>query len=322
MSELEINNSIKDSTYWENIKTFKEKYFGAQDEYFEKNYQNNNNNTKLNYQKTVNIEANGSCGFNRICSFTFPTLDSNKLVYKNLRVSSNKFNNVIDRCELECNGSAIDKVYGRVLKTLRYIYNINDDTLIPFYFNIDNEYLPNNMSTIIYIRFGSECPDVCLDDFSLSVDIYEIDDINFSEDSYTYNNTVVQCNYTGMESASRQTVALKFKTNFNHVMNYILVSVPDTTLTSISLQFDGYDMPIPISDIVCYDRHYIIPLTMSLNKELVNVYGINFSSCNTAIVSIKYNEIVNEVFAPVYIYGISRNTIIMFDKLIGLMYSK
>ena len=307
--------------YWQNIKKFKERYYGSQDEYFEKNYPNNNN-TKLIYKETVILEPNGSCGFNKQCSFPLSDLNTNKLVYKNLRVSSNKFDHTITRCHLECNGSTIDSVYGRTFKTLRYIYGIDDDTKLPFYFNMGNDFLPNTFNTAIYIRFGPEQSDICLDDFTLSVDIYEIDDVNFNEDTFTYNNAVVQCQYTGMESASKGTNALKFKTDFNHVMEYILVSIPDTKITDIILQLDGFDMHIPFEDLVCHDAHYIIPLTKSLNKEMINEYGINFSRCNYCTISIKYDIITNEVFAPVYIYGISCNAIIAQNKMLGLMYSK
>ena len=311
------NQILENNEYWQNIQKYKEKYFGSQDEHFKSNYPNNNNNVKLVYQKTIILEPHGSIGENRKCCFSFPELDTNKLVFKNLRLNKN-YDDVIHSCEISCGGSMIDKVWGRTFKTLRYLYNIDDPTIIPFYFNMNNEYFPNNASTQIYMHFSSGN----LDGFELSIDIFEIDDSNFDENNYTYDNIIVQCQNTGPEIASNGTNVGKYRLDYNHVMDYILLSIPDTTINHIILQLDGYNaIDMSTENLVCYDNHYIIPMTKSLNCDNIITYGINFSRCDNTILCIKHNTIINSS-SNVYIYGISHNAIKVTNKMVGLMYSK
>lgn len=313
---MSSNQILENNEYWQNIQNYKEKYYGAQDEHFKNNYPKNNS-VNLIYQKTIILEAYGVVGENRRCNFSFPELVTNKLVYKNLKLNRN-FDDVIHKCEISCNGSIIDHVWGRTFNTLRYLYNIEDATLIPFYFNMNNEHLPNNTLTQVNMQFLTGN----LDDFELSVDIFEIDDENFDENNYIYDNIIVQCQYTGPEVACNGSSAGKYKLNFNHVMDYILLSIPDTNVTRVILQLDGYNaIDLSTENLICYDNHYIIPLTKSLNQDNINTYGINFSRCDNTILCIWYDAITN-ASSNVYIYGISHNAIKTQNKMAGLMYSK
>lgn len=316
-SNQEINKFMNDE-YWQNIQKYKEKYFGAQDEHFKNNYPNNNK-VNLIYNKTVVIEPLGVIGENRSCRFEFPKLDANKFVYKNLKLNSNQYDNIINKCILECNGSYLDTIYGRTFKTLRYLYNIEDSTILPFSFNIGDDFLSNNISTNINMQFSNGD----LSGFELSVDIFEIDDDNFNEYTFTYNNIITQCQYNGMEVVSKGSNVAKYKVQYNHVMNYILVSIPNTNINHIILQLDGYNVvDISTENILCYDNHYIIPLTKSLHHDYINTYGINFSRCDNSVLCLKYDVITDESNTPLYIYGISSNAIKIQNKMAGLMYSK
>lgn len=297
--------------YWTKIKELKGKYYGAQDEYFMNNF--TDKNEKLSYHKTIKIEANGSIGPNKSCSFPFPKLECDKFVYKNLRFTSNNYDNIINKCTLECNGSNIDTIYGRVFKTLRHIYNIENDTFIPFYFCTGNEYLPKNDSCKVYIRF--EPFTNIVNDFSLSVDIYEIIDDNFEQNSY--DKIVSFCQHTGCETMKTNPT---FRLDFNHVINHIIVSVPNGNPKNISLLFDNDVVCFPTEEIDFYDNHYIIPFTPSLNKENINNYGINYSRVDSPKITIEIDNNTN--CECCYIYGVYWNCICMRNNLIGLHFSK
>lgn len=324
-----ITKSIKSNSYWSRITELKERYYGVQDEYLKKNYPPNNPN-QLMYVETVTIEPLGMIGNGRRCAFKLPELEPSDFVYRNLRINSNNlnmnpnlFDDAIGSCQLECNNSIIDNIYGRTFKTLRYIYDIDDTTLVPFYFSRENEYLPNNYSSKINISFLRDIPnDVNIQDFSLSIDIYKICDPNFNP-SIPYINAVPTCQFTGEESAHFR--ASKYRLSYNHVVDFILVSIPDNTLSHINLRFidsshPSIDINIPIGEMIYYDNHYIIPLTMSLNSEHINVYGINFSRCD----SIQLDTMCinnGNIDSRAYIYGITCTPIKSQNKDIILLFS-
>lgn len=329
--ENNISTSIKSDSYWTAVKELKAKYFKGIDEYLKGTYVGINNTEKVIFKETIQIDTMGVIRSGAVCKFPFPILPSNKFVYKNLRMNSNKFNTIIERCELECNGCVIDKIYGRAFNALKYVYSITDDTLFPFDFCRDGQYLPNNLTTYIYIRFIPEEFNMNMDDFSLSVDIYEIDNPDFNLSNFAYNGIISTCEFTGIEHALRSCNSSKIKLNFNNIINYIMVSIPNATINRILLQTDGYTMcAIPIADMFCYDNHYIIPFTPELNAEHITIHGINFSSINTTIIMVDYEPYVDDVanptytnspFVPIYIYGIATNILMGIDGQTGLRYA-
>ncbi len=312
--EVDVNNSIKNGNYWTNIEQLKNTFYGSEDEYFAKNYPNNNGK-QLDFKETIVIEACGTARSNGITKYMFPTLTSNKFVYKNLKIKWNHMDN-INCCELECGGSRIDKIYGRIFKTLRYIYDINGDETIPFYFCKDSEYLPNSNNTNLYIRFGNKD---CEYNLSVSVDIYEINDPEFDHDTFVHNDVIQQCQFTGVEAFPAQFG--KFKLDYNHVVNYILVSITDSKILNLDLRLDNNNICIPIDEMLCYDGHYIIPLTTSLDKNNINKYGVNFSKSDYTYISVKL-ETSGDIDTRVYIYAISNGAIEIKNNMLGLLFSK
>lgn len=301
-------------SYWVAVQELKAKYTGRMDEYLKDPYTGINNTEKVTFKETIQISTTGVIRSGAVCEFPFPTLTSNKFVYKNLRIASNKFNHIIERCQLTCNGSIIDSCYGRTFNVLRHIYSITDDTLFPFDFCRDGNYFPNNSTMSAYIRFIPGDFNMSTDDFNLSVDVYEIDNEDFNSDSFVYNGIISTCEFTGEEHALKSCNSCKIKLNFNNIMNYIIVSIPNSTINRILLQTDGYTMcEIPITDMACYDNHYIIPFTPELNLEHIYTHGVNFSSIHTAMIMINYevNSEHNDIpFVPIYIYGITTNVLL------------
>ncbi len=312
--EVDVNNSIKTSDYWTNIEQLKSKYYGSEDEHFAKNYPNNNNK-QVDFRETIVIEASGTVRANGMPHYNFPPLPSNKFVYKNLRIKWDHMDN-IEYCELECGGPRIDKIYGRVFKSLRYIYDINDEELVPFYFCKDSEYLPNSNNTRINFRFGDKD---CEYNLSVSVDVYEINDPEFNHDIFVHNDVIQQCQFTGVEAMPAQFG--KFKLDYNHVVNYILVSIPNSNILDLNLRLDDNNICIPIDNMLCYDGHYVIPLTTSLDKNNINKYGINLSRVDRPYLNVKL-ETFGDIDTRVYIYAINNGAIGIRKNMVGLLYSK
>jgi hypothetical protein len=306
--------SITDNNYYfDKIKELKGKYYGAQDEYFASNP--NNMVQKLSYHKTIKIEPTGTPQSNKSCTFFLPILESNKFVYKNVRFTSGNHDTSVDRCTLECNGSYIDQLYGFMFQTLRHIYNINDNTFIPFYLSMENEYLPKNDNCRVDIRFN-EINDM---DFSLSVDIYEIINEDFDSNTFTYDKIVPLCQYTGEEDMNHKNINT-FKINFNHVINHIIIHTPNGTPQNINLLFDDETISFPVDKIESYNNHYIIKFTPNLEEENINIYGINYSKIDKAKIEIEMEEYEN--CEHCHIYGVYWNAITMRNNLIGLRFSK
>jgi hypothetical protein len=330
-NQASIVASIKSDSYWTAVQELKAKYFGGIDNYLKDQYMGINNTEKVTFKETIQLSTMGTIRSGAVCKFVFPILPSNKFVYKNLRITSNKFNAIIEICELKCNGSSIDSCYGRAFNALRYIYNITDDTLFPFDFCRDDKYLPNNSTYCAYTRFTPKEFNMNVDDFGLSVDVYEIDNADFNSDAFAYDGIISVCDFTGAEYALKSCNSCKIKLNYNHVINYIMVSIPNTKINRIILQMEGIVVcNIPITDMFCYDNHYIIPFTPELNLTNIATYGINFSSIDTTTIMIDYEVYADDVanptyvdgaFVPIYIYGITTNVLMGKNEQTGLRYA-
>lgn len=336
----------KSDSYWTAVKELKAKYTGRMDEYLKDPYTGINNTEKVTFKETIQISTTGVIRSGSVCEFPFPILTSNKFVYKNLRIASNKFNHIIERCQLECYGCIIDSCYGRTFNVLRHIYSITDDTLFPFDFCRDGNYFPNNTTMCAYIRFIPGDFNMSTDDFSLSVDVYEIDNEDFNSDAFVYDGIISVCEFTGKEFTSKSCNSCKIKLNYKHIINYIMVSIPNSTINRIQLQMDGYTpqgleptsmevdytlYEIPITAMACYDNHYIIPFTPELNLEHIYTHGVNFSSINTAMIMINYEVNADDIanpshndspVVPIYIYGITTNVLVGMGGQTALKYTE
>ncbi len=258
----------------------------------------------------------GDVSSGRQIKFIFPQLKSNKFVYKNLRLNDTKWNNYIEYCTLESSGSELDKIYGRVCKTLRYLYDITDDTILPFSFCRTDEYFPKS-DIVTYILFEKNIPD---DDFSLEVDIYEIMDPDFDPDTFVYNNAVTQIQFTGEESLCNCNCA-KFRLDFNHVVCYLILSITNNTPKYINLRLGGTDTHIALADAIVYDDHYIIPLTVSLDKEFINTFDIGFGRIDHAQLDINLENCSTNLDDVVYIYALNYNGIEIRSNGLSLLFS-
>lgn len=231
-------------------------------------------------------------------SFRFSKLNLNKYVYKNLRFSSNVDANTIEKCELIVGGSPIDTIYGITFETLRYLYKISDNSMLPFSFCKYNEYITQCIPEIdIHIYLGKNT-----DNFNLSVDIYEICNPEYNPTKFRCSDIITQ-----LQLNKGKILARELSLNFKHMVNYIIINVPNGKLKDFKLLFNGVKSNITITHMFKYDDNYIIPLTKSLDWEYITTYGINFSRLDTVTLSTDIVGIADKV----RVFAINYNEIIM-----------
>jgi len=106
-----------------------------------------------------------------------PKLELSKFVYKNLRFMDTKWNDLVNSCEINYCGSRVDMIYDRVFKSSETNYGITDESVLPFSFCIDPEYLREDLEVNINIVIVFNCGlfDLIFQkEFHMLVDIYEI----------------------------------------------------------------------------------------------------------------------------------------------------
>lgn len=234
------------------------------------------------------------------CNFVFPKSHLNKYVYKNLRLTCDTHNIYIEDCEIDWRGYCVDKINLEMFQTLRHLYKIVDDTILPFSFCRDGEYfMPSSAEIQARIMFKPGHKD--LSNFKLLVDIYEITDTNFDSANFICNNVATRQIFTGGENRDIGQLC-KYKLNFSNVINYIIIHLSNDTLKNFNLRFNGINTSFDMSNIIKYDNKYIIPFTKSLDITHYDDYGINFSKIDNPYLTL---DIDGEVDSIVNIFAIS-----------------
>lgn len=338
------NQTTQDSTsdeYFDQIKKLKEGFNNIIDERVcDPNLIESHNEyleTKLKFIETIKVEPLGNVNFNRKISFLLPKFYTEKSLnspqkmyaYKNLRLVSNKHNKLIRSCELEIGGARIDTVYGRILKTLRHLYEL-DDTNLPFYFNRKNSYLPiaewHNYRIIFdfydrdEIKLESENSELeklesIMDNFDLFVDMYEI------EPKSTINHMIYQISYNGGELIGTSNCC-KIKLCNNLIHTHLLVVPENYDLVNYKLQFANTnkyaDLVIDLDKCEKYDGVIIIPFVKSFNYADIQKHGINFSSIKSAIEIINASN--NSEESVHHTFGICINVARIQGEMYGIQF--
>lgn len=299
---------------FEKIKTIKNELIGVEDELYQNqefiDKQNYYNQLKTKFIRTQVLEPIRN-GQRR--SIIFPKETNSKYIYKNLRFPGNNFENKILSCELEIGGSKIDKIYGSVFKILRYLYKINDDCTIPFYFCSDNNYLPivdSDYRIIIETEIFENL------DYLL-IDIYEIIDENIKLSDFL----IMQLQFCGEEII--QNNKFLYENNFNHVVSHLFIECGINKINNINLKFiekrKNIDMELNFDkkQIIEYDNHYLINLTKSIEYDDLKNYGINFSIDGQILINFE-----NIDSKECKIYALSLQAVKINQFFFALYYSK
>lgn len=307
-------NLIYNCSYWNYIKNHYHITKKEIHNYYSKAKVIKNPNIKLNYVKTVTLEQTEYPNYKK---YDFPKHNDKlgQYVYKNLRFENSDYNELVDTCEIEVDGARLDKIYKKTFNVLRYIYKINDNTVLPFHFCTDDNWLIEGRSgNRIYIK--SEAPTI-----KLLIDIYEFTDFIVSRTDKRMSplgfedmNSQLNCCFNGTETTTL--TICKCRLDFSSIVTHLILEIPDTK--KISIQINGYDFividpemfdeyeyawikeghtkfKININDhlgaylinkIEKYDNHCIIPFSKSFLDGLncqhniidnlqINCYGMN-----------------------------------------------
>ena len=247
-----IENDIKNIKHYDehfaNVKEYKKNYFHETvDKYFQET--NLNKPMDMVYVNTYTLTPTF---YNKYIRFAFPNFQSNKIVFKNLRLMDNKLNNLIDQCTFDVAGSHIDIIYGKVFDLLRYIYGITNESVLPFSFCRNNDYCPNMDNGSVVIQLNQN---IVPFDFNLQVDVFEVNEPT------NINNLLIQLQFSGEEDICSG--HCKYKINFNNQVCF-LVMESDATIDRFKLQIDGWDFDnYNMENMIKYKNYYILPLTPS-----------------------------------------------------------
>lgn len=282
--QLIINICTDTEFHWRSIALWKEMLFsGALDNSLVKHKNNPTKKLITKFHSTVSIN---STRIGNKYSFRFPKLHLNKYVYKNLRFSSILDSNAIEKCELIVGGSMIDTIYGITFKTLRYLYKICDNTVLPFSFCKDIEYIPQCIPEIdININL---CKNI--DNVNLLVDIYEICNSEYNPTKFVCTDIITQHQLNKGKMSPKG-----LSVNFKYMVNYIIIHIPNGKLIDFKLLFNGTNSNITATHMFKYDGMYIIPFTKSLDQEYFTTYGINFSRLDSVTLTMDIDGINNQV---------------------------
>lgn len=266
-------------TYWDNIKRLKAKYYGKEDAYVEE-YNCTSHKLNIKFRETMEISGTRNGGK---CTLIFPKSNLAKYVYKNLRTVTNL--DTVRSYELQQSGCTLDKIYVQAFPSVQFIYGIHNESILPFSFCKNNEYLIAN-DTDIHIHCFSKWNIAVIDEeITLLVDIYEI--INGDE---VENSIITQTQFTGEEPILNYKLPGMYKLHFSCVINYIIIDISKGQPISFHLTLSEMYPNFSMSDAIFYNNQYIIPFTKSLNN--IN-YGINFSTISNLMLTITFDRNIN-----------------------------
>lgn len=256
------------------------------------------NDKKLRYTDTVKLFSTmGGPGYGRRFTFDLP---NRNCVYKNLRFSSDGFNKVISRCELEVNDLRLDMLPNYTFGTLRRIYGIYDDSVIPFHFCTPYNSLPSSEHTrysVIMEAFTEDQIDpsdkMDFNDLYILVDVhtYEFDEpINDLE----YKMLSVRADAFGFTSDRYDE---QFHQFFKGDYSHIIVYSPDRKMDYFVIVPERGNPNACICDAVNLDNHHIIRLDESIFEGV---------SLNEPIIDVVFNKDTTD--GIIYFYGLHRRS--------------
>lgn len=298
----------------------KENFWGRQDDHFKDNFSYMDHPSPIN---RIKLKANGTVGFNRRVCYTVPRIGT---IIQNLR--TNIPDEYIEEICIEIGGQRIDKIYGKVFKYLRTIYNIEDNSIIPFYItSVDtinifrlcyHEVKIHVYLSEPYLVNGDEDKDDWKSDYGFWLDFRESrHNIDIKEDieKYIYQLQYTgeeKCGYNGSDDRSvcrRNDSGIKLRLSFNHpVYGMLIVGYEKREGDDLRLLLNGEEFEIPEDQFVQMDK----------NCYYINFYsGINFSRIDNVTLTLS-----NRCGCPWNIYVISGQPIHYVQGMAGLRYSR
>lgn len=281
---------IYDCNYWLTIRCYQKLYENKRDHVltsplFLENH-NKYEDAKMHFVETITLEpqkASQYIGCDIV--FVLPMLqwdNSKPFAYKKIRFDNYDYSSNIDHCELEYGGMRHQYIDGTMFKTLRHIYEILDESIIPFQYCSGKNWLPsiNYHECRINVKLKS------MINFNLLVDIWKLD-----EDFYDYRLRKLKDNLHYKILESNKNINIKINKDINSdvyhfdgtgIVTHLIFDVPEF-INIIKIVMDNKDFMVintgsynnklyTLNHPKQYNGHYIIPITKN------SYSGINFSN--------------------------------------------
>lgn len=271
-------------------------------------------------------------------SFTLPSLSKKILdnankntFYSNIRLSTDKYNDIIKSCELEVGESKFESIDSRSFKVLRHMYNLpNMQRSLPFHFCSSGNKFPivESQKTVIKINLNKDLKGDFPPDFTIKADVYELSEkpekFNVYNGTEVVSHVITQSDFNGVYKITDQQFKLPI---YSRVMTHLMVAVPDNEIEELKLEFTNEKgtkkkiLDIPVNQLGKYEDTYIIPLTKNLSFDSIKKYGINFHEDNrhSLVVKLK-NKPVKDQHCRVF--GLGTNIEVFLNGKYGVRYAK
>ena len=208
-----------------------------------------------------------------------------KTFFKNLRISYH-LQKFIKRINLIIGGCTIDQIYGNSFKSLRSIYNIEDNNIVPIFLFLKNRCVPYTCyhDIIIEIEFKkNEDNHNPLPYLELSVEQWE-----WNQNKSNLEQQSFFCQNLGPNIINN--IEMKINLYFNHNVTHILV-YSDCKIDSMSLWInEWYNLDIIMSKVKIIDKHYIISFVEDISAEELRFVAFNFSRIHDPYLIIKFDQ--------------------------------
>jgi len=298
-------------------------------------------NAQMNFVGTVECSKSfgkaQSNGNPKRCTFELPKYDQGqkKYCYKNFRINLNDDEQkLINSCVIDAGDyDSIDRIYGRVFKVLRHLYEIEDSSVLPFGFsNKSNQNWKDGWVPMLDRKMivGMDLEDLdLLNSLELTVDIYELLNLDpipklltsslSHQNHSTFDYRGLQLQFFGEETLMKGMNHTKIRQPFINIVTHLIFEIPEIDYTDgrgIVIQLNGYDFIVVDEEdsldkcesdetscnlkyIKKYDNHLIIPTSIeSLNG------GINFTKIDNCTFCLKFKDF-DEPIKQCRIYAIN-----------------
>lgn len=237
----------------------------------------------------------------------------------------------VKSCSLHIGGRIIDTIYNE-FDVWRHIYNIDDKSIVPFHFCKKEEFL--SILEKDEIRIEVELYEHI--NFELTIDLYEWENSKIEyqkngkylySDAHEYHMMLIE---TDNVEKKIDTLNFEEKIFFNHVVTHIILKFPQYEIENVIFDLDGELLKVPNEYLEKYNDCYIIPLTESMDPDILKYYGINFGTINKQFIKFNIKNKSNDESKSKNgsnvlsgnIYGLYHQNVRIMNGMLGLTYSK
>lgn len=304
--------------YFSEIKNIKKLCFNNQDQYYlNKNFlRNNEDYNNFNYKYISTYSESLLMDKKNISLLIDNPSDGENYFLSNIKINNQKN---IQSIELQIGGSRFDIIYnfdGIFFGELRNLFEIEDETIIPFPFLFYSKFIPipKYFNIKLIFKFLSELGQ----QIQINYDIYKLE----SESPKTIEFLTMQSQFNGDEQFyNRQLQPFgKFLIDFNYPLLYIILYLPNNKLISCELNFQFGDRNLKKlqTNITETKNCYLIKFVPSMSLQNILDYSINFSGYDKCVMTLQTEKYFENQL--VYIIGINAQIVTAESGFIGIKY--